>query len=86
MVVALSVWWMFGWVLGAIVVVVAASLILMIIFQARKIISQAGDIIDAIDGARESTNALYDVTKTNLAIEQITRGLANARQGGRAQR
>ncbi|MDQ4131267.1 MAG: hypothetical protein M3133_09840 [Actinomycetota bacterium] len=83
MALGLSVWWMFGWAIGALVVVVAASLILLIIALARKIISQAEEITTAIDGARVNTNALFDLTKTNLALEQITRGLNNARGGGR---
>jgi len=44
---------------------------------------QARDITDALDGARSNTDALFDVTRTDLAIERITRGLHSVRTGGR---
>ncbi len=80
---AVTIWWMFGWAIGVLVVIVAASLIILIIALGRKIISQAEEITTAIDGARANTNALFDITKSNLSVEQVTRGLVNARGGGR---
>ena len=68
-------WWVIGWVLGVAVVLVAAALLLTIILLARRIVRQAGEIVVALDGARENTTALYDVTQTNMAIERIRRGL-----------
>ena len=81
--VALSEWWVVGWVIGVVVVLIAALLLLTIIGLGRRIVRQADDITAALDGARENTGALYDVTKTNLALDQITRGLARARGAGR---
>jgi hypothetical protein len=78
---ALSSWWVVGWVIGAAVVVVAASLLLAIIGLARRITGQAREITTALDGAREHTTPLFDVTRTNLAIDQITRGLRSVREG-----
>ncbi len=74
-------WWLIGWVLAIVVVLIAATLLLTIIFLGRSIIRQAKDIVAALDGARENTLPLYDVTKTNLAIDRITRDLGTVRKG-----
>jgi len=82
-VVALSGWWFVGWVVGVAVILIAAVLLLAIIALGRRIAGQADDITRALDGARENTSPLYDVKRTNLAIDQITRGLRAVRTGGR---
>ena len=74
-------WWVIGACLAAGVVLVAAVLLFAIIALARRIVRQAGEIVTALDGASENTTALFDVTKTNLAIDRITRHLATVRQG-----
>jgi hypothetical protein len=79
---ALSQWWYVGWVLGVVVILIAALLLITIILLGRRIVRQADDITAALDGARENTSPLFDVTKTNLAIDQITRGLRRVREGG----
>jgi len=81
MVVALSSWWYVGWAIGAAVVLVAAALLVAIIILGRRIAGQADDITRALDGAREHTTPLFDVTRTNLAIDRITRGLRSVREG-----
>lgn len=83
MVAALSQWWYVGWVVGVVVILIAAVLLLTIIALGRRIARQADDITRALDGARENTLPLYEVTRTNLAIDQITRGLRTVRTGGR---
>jgi hypothetical protein len=75
-----SAWWLIGWMIGVVVVVLAATLLLTIIGLGRRIVRQADEITAALDGARENTDALYEVKKTNLAIDRITRGLAAARK------
>ena len=80
MVVALSEWWYVGWAIGGVVVVIAATLLLIVIGLGRRIVRQAGEITDALDGAREHTAPLYEVKRTNLAIDRIVRGLATARE------
>lgn len=80
MVLALSGWWIFGWVVGAVVVAIAAALLLTIIALGRRIVRQADDITAALDGARANTDGLWEVKKTNLAVDRITRGLAAARE------
>jgi hypothetical protein len=79
MALALSGWWVVGWAIGAAVVLVAALLLLAIIGLGRRIVGQADDITKALDGARENTSPLFDVSHTNLAVDRITRGLARAR-------
>ena len=81
MIVALSQWWYVGWIVGVVVILIAALLLITIILLGRRIVRQADDITAAIDGARENTSPLYDVTKTNLAVDQITRGLRKVRTG-----
>lgn len=73
-------WWVIGAAIAAAVVLVAAVLLFAIIALGRRIVRQAGEIVDALDGARENTNALFDVTRTNLAIDQITHRLASVRE------
>ena len=74
-------WWVLGSVVATAVVLVAAVLVFAVISLARTLTRQAGEIVDALDGARANTDALYDVTRTNLAIDQITRRLATVREG-----
>jgi len=73
----MSAGWIIGWAIGGVVV------LLVIIGLGRRITRQARDITDALDGARSNTDALFDVTRTDLAIERITRGLHSVRTGGR---
>ena len=73
--------WIVGWVIGASVVVVAATLLLTIIAFCRRIVGQAEDITRALDAARENTNALFAVTSTNAAVASITADLRAVREG-----
>ena len=78
---ALSVWWPVGWAIAAVVVAIAAALLLAIIALGRRIEGEAVDIIGALDGARENTDALFDVPKANLSLDRITRQLRTVRTG-----
>jgi len=79
MVLALASGWVIGWIIGAVVVVVAAALLLIVIGLGRRIVRQADEITVALDGARANTDPLFDVARTNLAIDRITRGLRAVR-------
>ena len=79
---ALASGWIIGWAIGAVVVLVAAALLLAIIALGRRITGQAEAITEALDGARANTEPLFDVTRTNLAIDRITRSLRAVRTGG----
>jgi hypothetical protein len=80
---ALGIGWWIGWAVALVVVLLAASLLLMIIGLGRRIVRQADAITEALDGAREHTTPLFDVTRTNLAIDRIARGLRRVRTEGR---
>ncbi len=82
MTLALSTGWYVGWAIGVVVVAIAALLLIAIIGLGRRIVAQADDITEALDGARDHTAPLFDVTRTNLALDQITRGLGRLRGGG----
>ena len=74
-------WWVLGSVLGVVVVLIAAVLLVTIILLARRIVRTAGEIVAALDGTRENTNAMFDVAAVNHNIDRITRGLRAAREG-----
>ena len=79
--VSTTTWWVISWVVAALVVVIAAALLFTIIALGRRIVRQADDIVEALDGTRENTNGLWDVTRINLALDQITRRLSTVREG-----
>ena len=82
MTLALSQWWIVGWVGGVVVVALVAALVLTITAVAHRIARQAEDITAALDGARANTEPLFAVKHTNSAVDRITRGLRIARTGG----
>lgn len=71
--------WRLAWALGAVVVAAVAGLLLTIIGLARRIAGQASDIEQAIDGARDHTAALFDLSAVNLSLDRLTRELRAAR-------
>jgi hypothetical protein len=73
--------WSLGWALGGAVVVVAAGLLLTIIALGRRVVRQAGEIEEAIDGARENTAPIFDLGRINLALDQAARELRALREG-----
>ena len=73
--------WVLGWSLGAVVVVIAASLLGTIIALCRRIVGQAEDITRALDGARKNTDVLFDLTTTNAAAASIAADLKTVREG-----
>ena len=79
---AVATGWVIGWAVGAVVVLLAAGLLLAIIALGRRITREAENITAALDGVRGNTDALFDVGRTNLAIDRITRGLRSVRTGG----
>ncbi len=72
--------WVIGSVLGALVVAVAAALLIAIILLGRRIVAQAGAIVEALDGAQVNTAPLYDVAGTNHALVRIVRDLRTVRE------
>jgi hypothetical protein len=79
--VAAGVGWWIGWAVSLVVILLAAALLLAIIGLGRRIVRQADDITAALDGTREHTTPLFDVTHTNFAIDRIARDLRTIRTG-----
>lgn len=73
--------WVIGWGVGAGVVGIAASLLVTIIALCRRIVGQAGDITQSLDGAREQTDVLFGLTSTNDAVGSIAADLRTVREG-----
>lgn len=80
MTLALSGWWIFGWVVAAAIIVVAALLLLAAIMLTRAIVGQMESVTEALDGTQANTEALWEVKGTNLVAARIVRGLATARK------
>jgi len=78
--VSTTTWWVIGSVLGTVVIALVAVLLIAIILLARRIVGQAGAIIEALDGAQANTAALYDVAGTNHALVRIVRDLRTVRE------
>jgi len=78
---AIATGWYVGWILGVVVVALVAVLVITITALAQKITTQAVAITNALDGARENTDPLWEVRTTNHAIDRITRGLRRVRTG-----
>lgn len=77
-----SGWWIVGWAVGFGGAVVAALLLVSIIALGRRIVSQAEDIRDAIESAHGNTSAMFEVARTNLALDRIARALRTVRGNG----
>ncbi len=73
--------WVLGWGIGAAVVGIAASLLVTIIALCRRIVGQAEDITQALDGAREQTNVLFGLASTNASVASIASDLRAVREG-----
>lgn len=78
---AIGIGWWIGWGAGLVVVLLAAALLLAVIGLGRRVAQQADDITKALDGARENTSPLFEVARTNHAIDRIRRGLGTVRTG-----
>jgi hypothetical protein len=77
---ALSAWWLIGWMIGVVVVIIAATLLLTIIGLGRRIVRQADDITASLDRTRQNTDPLWGVKQININIDRINEGLATARR------
>lgn len=80
-VVAFSSWWLVGWAIGFGGAVAAAVLLVAIIRLAGRIAGQARDAAAAIDGARDNAAPLFDLARTNLALDRTTRAARTLADG-----
>ncbi len=78
--VSTTAWWAIGSLLGAVVVALVAALLIATVLLARRIVGQAGAIVEALDGAQLNTAPLYDVAGTNHALVRIVRDLRSVRE------
>jgi hypothetical protein len=72
--------WRIGWSAGGAVVVIAAALILTLVALGRRITGQAREVEFQLQKVRDNTAVLFDLPKTNRAIERITAGLGGLRE------
>jgi len=68
-------WWIVGYAVGGVVVLIAATLLIAINLLARRIVRQTAEITLALDGAMRNTNPLFDLGMVNHSLEAVTRGL-----------
>ena len=68
-------WWILGYAVGAAVVVIAATLLVVINLLARRIVHQTAEITLALDGAVRNTDSLFDLGMVNHSLESLTRGI-----------
>ena len=71
--------WVVGWTTGGAVVAVAAGLLVTNIALGRRIVRQAREIEDALDGARRHTAPIFELSAANAALERATRELRSLR-------
>lgn len=77
---ALSTWWLVGWTIGVVVVLIAATLLLTIIGLGRRIVREADEITANLDQTRQNTDPLWGVKQININIARVNKGLAAARK------
>ncbi len=77
----MSDWWLYGFVIGVVVVVVATVLILLVTGLARKVAGEIDELNAALAGASRKTRALQKLSTTSHHVTRITLGLAAARRG-----
>lgn len=71
--------WLIGYIIGVGVVIIVAVLALILINQARKIGSQAIDILEALRHGRDHTEGLWEVDKVNRSLEKVRAAAREAR-------
>ena len=71
--------WLIGYIIGIVVVIIVATLALTLIVQARKIGSQAEDILEALRQSRDHTEGLWAVDKVNRSLGEVRSAAREAR-------
>jgi hypothetical protein len=77
----MSHWWWVGIIAGAVVTLIAATLILVITSRANKVAGEIDELNPALAGVGKKTQALQQLSGTNYYILQITTGLSSIRRG-----
>lgn len=72
--------WVIGWVVGGIVVALVVALLLLMIRGASRAGTKAGNILSALEAARDNTAPLWEVNTTNRTIDRVTAAATAARE------
>lgn len=72
--------WIIGYAIGALVVVIVATLAIILILQTRKIGQQALGIIAALEQDEANTAALWSVADVNNQLERTLDSAKTARR------
>lgn len=72
--------WIIGYAIGALVVVIVATLAIILILQTRKIGQQAGGIIAALEQDEANTAALWSVGEVNNQLQRTLDSAKTARK------
>lgn len=72
--------WIIGYTIGVVVVLLVVALLLLMIRGAKKAADQAGEIVVALQAARDNSAGLWDVGVTNSTVAGITRSATAARE------
>lgn len=81
----MSAGWIIGFTLGAAVVLVVVALLLMMIVGGRAAAIKAEAILAALYAARDNTQGLWELERTNVTVSRILAAATTARLalGGR---
>ncbi|MDP9227848.1 MAG: hypothetical protein M3M99_02205 [Actinomycetota bacterium] len=77
----MSEWWLIGFVIGVLVVLLLGSLILYVTAVANKVAGDIDELNVALEGTSRKTRALHQLSSTNDAVVRITAGLFAVRGG-----
>jgi hypothetical protein len=72
--------WGMGFVIATVVLVVVVALIAAILKLAQHIGWQAYTAVGGLDGVRQNTLPLWDIQQTNIKLQEIIEGVAQAHE------
>lgn len=79
-------WWVIGWGVGAVVVLVAAVLLLVAVLLTRRLVSQAREITQGLDRVRAHCMPLVDIAVVNDRIRRLAAAYEDAADEDEARR
>jgi Sec-independent protein translocase protein TatA len=72
--------WTIGFVVGGAVVLVVVIVLLLMIAGAKRIVSHAESILSSLEQARDNTQGLWALERTNREADRIVAAAATARE------
>lgn len=76
----MSAGWVIGFTVGGAVVVVVVVLLLLMIVGVRSTATRAEAILDALHAARDNTQGMWEIERTNLGVTRILIAATTIRQ------